>query len=196
MRVVYLPGMSGASDFWQPVARRLPTDWTHIFLEWPGLGPVPASPTVRGFDDLVAMTRARLMGASALVAQSMGGAIAVNLALDERERVTHLVLAATSGGVNTAGASDWRPDFLQTWPSTPDWALEPWADRSAELEDLEQRTLLLWAESDPLSPLTVGTRLASLIPQADLEVVRTTSHSFAHEQPDLVAPLIELHLEK
>jgi CheY-like chemotaxis protein len=52
-RVLFLPGASGAAQFWKPVADRLPGGWEKILFDWPGCGAVAADPRVRSFDDLV-----------------------------------------------------------------------------------------------------------------------------------------------
>src|SRR3954469_557471 len=109
--VAFLPGAGGDPAFWRPVGDRLPADWDKLYFDWPGAGDQPHDPAVRGFDDLVARVASRLDGPAAVVAQSMGGVVAVRLALAHPEKVSRLVLAATSGGVDVAGlgASDWRP---------------------------------------------------------------------------------------
>jgi pimeloyl-ACP methyl ester carboxylesterase len=54
--------------------------------------------------------------------------------------------------------------------------------------------LLLWGEDDPISPIATGVRLARLLPNATLRVIPAATHRFAHDQPDLVAPLVAAHL--
>jgi pimeloyl-ACP methyl ester carboxylesterase len=55
-------------------------------------------------------------------------------------------------------------------------------------------TLLLWSTHDPVSLVTVGWDLARLLPQATLQVIDAPGHSFARDEPGLVAPLIAEHL--
>ena len=55
-------------------------------------------------------------------------------------------------------------------------------------------TLLLWSDADAISPVTVGERLARLLPDASLVVVRGGDHMFARDRADEVAPHIERHL--
>lgn len=186
--------MSGSGSFWHPVAQRLPEACDNVLLDWPGLGDVPRSPSVQGFDDLVALVLAELATPSAIVAQSMGGAVAIAAALVAPNAVTKLVLCATSGGVDMTGAMDWRPTYRDTWPAAPAWALEKPPDRSTDLGRLRQPTLLLWASDDPISPVTVGQHLEKQIPRSTLVVVASDNHMFARDSPQLVAPTIRAHL--
>ena len=54
-------------------------------MSWPGFGGAPPEPGVNGIDDLVARVVRRITGPVALLAQSMGGVIAVRATLDIRE---------------------------------------------------------------------------------------------------------------
>ena len=58
-RVLFLPGVLGAPEFWHPVGERLPRAWEKVYFGWPGLGDQPPDPAVRGFDDLVALVAGR-----------------------------------------------------------------------------------------------------------------------------------------
>ncbi|HET6952542.1 MAG TPA: alpha/beta fold hydrolase [Acidimicrobiales bacterium] len=196
MRVVSLPGMSGAGSYWRPVADRLPAQWEHVFLDWPGLGAVPPSAQVRSLDDLVGLVLATLTVPSAVVAQSMGGVIATRAALDAPEAISHLVLTATSGGVDVAalGAVDWRGDYRERWPSAPAWAFEPPADLSGRLATLRLPTLLIWGTRDRISPPAIGEHLVGLLPNSRFALVDTAEHMFAPVHAEEVALEITRHL--
>jgi len=195
-RVLFLPGARGDGAYWRPVAERLPPRYERVFLDWPGLGDVPPDPRVASFDDLTALVTARMDRPVDLVAQSMGGVVAVRAALARPDRVRHLVLAATSGGVDLAPFSveDWRPAYREAYPAAPAWLLSYRADLSARLSEIRTPTLLLWGNSDPISPVAVGEYLTSLLPRSKLVVIPGGSHTFADEQPDEVAPYIAAHL--
>src|SRR5258708_16007109 len=158
---MFLPGMSGRGEFWQGVANELPRHWDKKLLDWPGLGPVPPSPSVRRFEDLVKLVVDQLGEATVLVGQSVGGVVAVNAALKAPGEVSHLVLSATSGGVGleALGATDWRPNYQRSWPDAPDWAYDPVEDLTPKLRALSIPTLLIWATRDPISPVSVGEHL-------------------------------------
>jgi pimeloyl-ACP methyl ester carboxylesterase len=59
------------------------------------------------FDDLVRLVEAELTEPSTLVAQSMGGIVAVRVALRQPTQVRRLVLVATSGGVDVERLGGW-----------------------------------------------------------------------------------------
>jgi pimeloyl-ACP methyl ester carboxylesterase len=178
------------------VATRLRHGGEPVHLGWPGFGPTPADPAVNGWADLLALVLARLDRPCALIAQSMGGVLALQAALARPERVTHLVLAATSGGLPMAehGAQDWRPAFRDAHPRVPEWFATAGVDLSALLPSLPIPTLLLWGDADPISPVAVGQRLASLLPASRLVVLSRGSHDVVLEKAEQVAPLIDRHL--
>jgi pimeloyl-ACP methyl ester carboxylesterase len=184
VRRLFLPGVSGDPEFWRPVAERLPPDGETVRLGWPGLGVQPADPAVASFDDLTARAARALIGPCDVLAQSMGGIVAIRLALRHPDTVRRLVLAATSGGLDVAGlgARDWRPDYRQAFPGAPAWVLNDQPDHSAELHRIAQPTLLLWGDADPISPLAVGRRLAAVLPNARLVVIPGGDHAFVRER--------------
>jgi pimeloyl-ACP methyl ester carboxylesterase len=124
--LLFLPGASGNTQFWKPVGAHLRHPGARHFLAWPGCGGVPAERDVRGIADLVARVVRQITHPVALLAQSMGGVIAVRAALEKPDLVRHLVLSVTSGGVDVArlGAQDWRPSFRQHHPDAPRWFLD------------------------------------------------------------------------
>ncbi len=191
-----LPGAGGDPEFWSPVARRLPAAWEKIALAWPGLGDQPRDPPVRGLDDLVALAAAALTTPSDLIAQSMGGVVAVRLAARYPEQGRRLVLVATSGGFDPAAhdAMDWRQEYRRTYPDASRWIVEPVADQGPEIFRITAPTLLLWGDSDPISPISVGAKLAKALPDARLRVVEGGTHDLAHDHPEVVAPWIIEHL--
>ncbi len=195
-RVLLLPGAVGDREFWSPVAQRLPADWEKIALAWPGLGDQPHDHAVRGLDDLVALTAAALTTRSDLIAQSMGGMVAMRLAARYPEKVRRLVLVAVSGGFDPAAhdAEDWRREYRRTYPCAADWITEPVPDHGPELDAIAAPTLLLWGDHDPISPISVGVRLAEALPHARMQVVAGGTHSLARDHPDIIASWIIEHL--
>ncbi len=195
--LVFLPGAGGDPAFWRPVADRLRDLGEARVLGYPGFGAVPPDPAVRSLDDLHRWIVARLPpGPSHLVAQSMGGVLAARLALERPERVRRLVLVATSGGVDVRrlGAAEWRDEYRASRPGVPLWFVDDRTDLTDRLTELRAPTLLVWSDSDPISPLHVGSFLADRIAGARLAVVRGGTHAFASERPDEVAALIRAHL--
>jgi len=198
MKILFLPGVGGDPTFWQPVADRLPTDWHKTLLGWPGLGDQPPAPDVNGWDDLYRLVEQRIDGTVAIVAQSMGGALAMRAALAHPKSVSHLVLTATSGGIDLTRfhPMDWRDDYRRSHPRVPAWAYERRPGHDADLRGLRIPTLLIWATRDPISPLAIGRHLEALLPLARLVELDDHGHMFGRDRPDDVAPLIRAHLEQ
>jgi poly(3-hydroxyoctanoate) depolymerase len=196
-RIIFLPGASGEGRFWQPVANRLPGAYEKVLIDWPGLGDVSPSPDVRSFDDLLPLTLDQMNQNAVLVAQSMGGIVAVLATLARPDRVQRLVLAATSGGVDVRrfGARDWRPDYRRQYPHAAAWILDVSMDLTEKLPTITAPTLLLWGDADPISPVTVGNHLATLLPHAELVVIPRGDHAFARDRADEVAAHIARHLD-
>jgi len=200
MTIFFLPGAGGSASFWRPVSDRLGLAEDRHFFAWPGLGNEPADPDVRGIEDLVGRVVDALAAAaepSVLVAQSMGGYIAMKAALAAPERVRRLVLTVTSAGVpmGELGASNWRESYRASFPRAAAWIADPTEDLSARLPYVTAPCLLLWGDSDPISPVAVGERLLALLPDARLHVVAGADHDLAITHAAEVAPLIRTHLE-
>jgi pimeloyl-ACP methyl ester carboxylesterase len=196
-RLLFLPGAGGDRAFWRPLGDRLPATWEKIYFGWPGLGAQPPSPTVNSWDDLVSLVEAEIGDKPVdLLAQSMGGAIALQLALKHPQKVRRLVLAVTSGGVDMGGvgAADWRSDYQQAFPAAASWIYDQPIDLTDEIAQITQPTLLLWGDHDPISPIGVGERLAGLLPNAVLEVVPQGDHGFVCDRPEAIVDDILGHL--
>ncbi|WP_094553850.1 alpha/beta fold hydrolase [Synechococcus sp. 1G10] len=194
--LLFLPGASGNTGFWRPVADQLVHGGERIHLGWPGFGQTPPDPAVEGFDDLLTLVLAQLHRPSALIAQSMGGVLALQAALVRPERITHLVLAVTSGGLPLAehGAEDWRAAFRLAYPQLPDWFATASENLVERLPSISIPTLLLWGDADPISTVGVGQHLASMLPNARLVILPGGSHDLAMERAQEIAPLIDRHL--
>ena len=196
-RILFLPGASGDGSFWHPVAERLPAVWEKTFFDWPGLGRIAPRADVTSLADLATLVLARAgEGPVDLVAQSMGGVVAMLVALARPELVRRIVLTATSAGIDITpfGPEDWRPEYAREYPGAAPWILAERPDLSARLPTMTAPTLLVWSDADAISPLGVGRRLARILPRAELVVVPGVGHMFARDHTDLVAPHIERHL--
>jgi pimeloyl-ACP methyl ester carboxylesterase len=195
--LVFLPGAGGSASFWAPVAQRLEDlGQVHVF-GYPGFDGVPAESGVHSLDDLYAWIVERLPPESShVIAQSMGGVLAVRLAVEKPDRVARLVLVATSGGVDVRrlGAAEWRHEYRASLPNAPSWFIDDRTDLTDRLTEIRAPTLLLWSDADPISPLSIAEFLASRIADARLVVVPGGTHAFATERPAEVASMIRSHL--
>jgi len=195
-KILFLPGSGASPDFWKPGGTLLPADRPKEYFGWPGLGRQPHDPAVKGIDDLIAMVVAKMDTPVDLVAQSMGGVIAARIALAHPQLVRRLVLTVTSGGVDMAafGASDWRVDYRNSFPNAAEWIYAPRTAAPLPVERITAPTLLIWGDSDPISPVAVGRHLEKRIPNAQLHVVPGGGHALADTMANQVAPLIAHHL--
>jgi pimeloyl-ACP methyl ester carboxylesterase len=62
---------------------------------------------------------------------------------------------------------------------------------SAQLQTIDIPVLLLWGDADPISPVSVGQRLAALLPRARLQVSANGDHDLAETHAAEIAPLID-----
>lgn len=194
--VFFLPGAGGSPMFWKPVADRLPSQWVKVHFGWPGLGDQPHDTNVTGFEDLVRLVEREIGGPVDLVAQSLGGVVAARVASARPESVRRLVLVVTSGGVDVArfGGSDWRPSYRRLLPKAASWIIHSKTDEELPVERIAARTLLIWGDADPISPVGVGRHLQQKIPSSKLHVLEGGDHHLASTKADQVAELIRAHL--
>jgi pimeloyl-ACP methyl ester carboxylesterase len=194
--ILFLPGGGGAAAFWHPLGQLLPAHWRTTYLSWPGLGNEPPQDGIHGFDDLVALAAQHLPTPSVVVAQSMGCVVGMRLALEYPRQVTHLVLAAASGGFDIArfDAENWRPAYRQAYPHGARWITEDRTDLGDAIARITCQTLLLWGDADPISPVAAGRYLNAAIDGSTLHVVAGGDHAFARERAAAIAPLVQGHI--
>ncbi len=195
----FLPGAGASPLFWRPLGDRLPANRPKVYFGWPGLGDQPADPAIKSLDDLVALVEARLGREPVdLLDQSMGGVIAVKLALKRPDAIRRIVLSVTSGGVDAAARAralhDWSVDYRRDYPNAAPWIYNAGPDLTGAIHRIACPVLLLFGDADPIAPPFVGERLASLLPNARLVIIRGGDHSLVANRVDEVLPLIEQHL--
>lgn len=194
--VAYLPGASGRSSVWRPVADRLARRREPLLFDYPGLGDAPSDPSVTSVSDLCNHVLARLPARCDLVGLSMGSLLALWLAVEHPSRIRRLVLVTAAGGVpaNALGAVDWRPSFREKRPEAPTWFVDDRTDFTDRLRSVTQPTLLVFGDRDLIAPVAVGEFLRDRLSTAKLEVVPGATHDLEEEYPDVLASLIEAHL--
>jgi len=196
--LVFFPGAGGRVDFLRPIAERLARRRETRICEYPGLGGAAPDPSIQSLADLERYLLLALPEHFDLVSMSMGGVLALRIALEHPERVRKLVLMATSGGVDIAslGGLDWRQDLRPVEPERPRWFIDDRTDVTEQLGRVRQPTLLIFGDADLIAPPAIGELLARRLPRARLEVIAGATHDLELDYPDLIASMIEAHLRQ
>lgn len=193
---LFLPGAGGRRAFWQPVATRLRSAGRTLLFAWPGFGDEAPERTIGSLDDLFTWFVGRIPeGPVNVVAQSMGGVLAMRLAIEQPSRVRRLVLTATSGGSTVARSGmDWRAGFRQERSTVPDWFERDRTELDGRLGEVTAPTLLIFGDADEVAPVSVGKHLERRISGARLLVIAGGTHMLAEERSAEVATAIDEHL--
>lgn len=196
--IAYLPGASGRSTVWEPIANVLAHRREAFLFSYPGLGDAPAHEEIRSLPDLVQWVASELPERCDVVALSMGSTVALRLALEYPERIRRLVLVTPCGGMNAErfGALDWREAFVAARPFAPRWFVTDASDYTEQLGRISAPTLLVLGEDDAIAPPAIGEFLLERLPNAKLEIVSDASHDLEEEHPAFLASLIEAHLRR
>ncbi|WP_151822663.1 alpha/beta fold hydrolase [Acinetobacter oleivorans] len=195
--LIFLPGASGSTKFWHPLIEKLPQHYQTKIIGYPGFGDTPESPQVKSFEDLKNYVVDQINEESVIIAQSMGGIFAVAAALQKPQLIKGLVLIATSGGINLErfNVQDWREAYRQAFLRYPDWFVTTNANYEDFLSDINIETLLIWGDSDPVSPVQVGQYLNQKFENSTLYVVKGGDHQLAEKHADEVSVQIENYLK-
>ena len=183
-QIIFLPGASGNRQYWEPASQRIASPSNHILFGWPGFSGLPRDPSITRLSDLTELVLPRIDRPTDLVAQSMGGVVAMQTALKRPELISHLILTVTSGGIDMRrfNQEDWWPQYLIDLPDAPRWFVDDRTDLTSQLHAIETPTLLIWSDSDPVSPLAAGEFLAERLPNAELVVIKGAGSSGPHHQ--------------
>ncbi len=196
--LVFFPGAAGKKQYLEPIGHCLASRRPPTFCEYPGLDGAPANPQLRTLADLQRYLLRSLPPRFDLVTMSMGGVLALRIALEAPERVRKLVLMATSGGVDVQafGGIDWRDTFRRLQPDLPTWFLHEREDLTPELGRIHHPTLLIYGDEDLIAPVAAGEHLCAHLPNARLEVIAGGTHDLEIEHPAFIASQIEAHLRR
>ena len=198
-KLVFLPGASGSQHFWQPLKAALTEYSDQQVIAYPSFDGVAPNLAIQNLHDLQEFVEKQIEDDSILIAQSMGGVLAVGLALNHPQKVKGLVLLATSGGLNlkTFHCADWRTDYRELFKTAPDWFEQDQTEFSRlQLASLDVPILLIWGDHDPLSTVQLGQYLAGIFKNAKLHIIKGGDHFFASTHADQVAMLIQDYLEQ
>ncbi len=195
--LIFLPGASGSISFWYPLIKKLPQHYRTKIIGYPSFGDIAESLDVKSFKDLTNYVLNQSNEESIIVAQSMGGIFAVTAALQKPQLVKGLVLIATSGGINLEpfNVQDWREAYRQAFLKYPDWFITTNANYEEFLSDINIKTLLIWGDNDPVSPVQVGQYLNQKFENSTLYVVKGGDHQLAEKYADEVAVQIKNYLK-
>jgi 4,5:9,10-diseco-3-hydroxy-5,9,17-trioxoandrosta-1(10),2-diene-4-oate hydrolase len=162
--LVLVHGLGGAAANWLgPVPLLLPGRRL-LVPELPGhggSGPLPAAPSLNAYADRVgALVEREGMSPAALAGHSLGGAIALRLAIRRPELVSGLVLAGAAG--ISSGTRNARYALTITGILKPGRKIAPHRGRVARSALLRQLVFGRWGASDPpaLPPEVVEAFLA------------------------------------
>jgi 2-succinyl-6-hydroxy-2,4-cyclohexadiene-1-carboxylate synthase len=98
--VVFLHGFSGTRHAWAQTVAGLPSErYTPLALDLPGHGELVDAPRPISFQGCVASVLERAPDRFALVGYSMGGRVALHVALAAPQRVSGLVLVSATAGI-------------------------------------------------------------------------------------------------
>jgi pimeloyl-ACP methyl ester carboxylesterase len=196
--VVLVHGLGGCAANWVDVAPSLAERYRVLVPELPGHGlstPLPAVPNLAVFADRLAVLadRERMLPA-AFVGHSLGGVVAVRLALRRPDAVSALVLAATAGISSATRRAKYGLRILGI--IGPRRLVAPWAGSVAGSPFLRQAVFGHWGAADPLilsraavDGFLEGTRLTSDSVSAARALVRDDIRS---ELGELRCPVLVL----
>jgi pimeloyl-ACP methyl ester carboxylesterase len=201
--VVLIHGLAGSTRWWARNLAALARGHEVHIIDLVGSGKSGGSFVLRDAANILAawMQRCGLRGA-AVVGHSMGGHIAADLAAAHPALVERLVLV--DAALNFAGAPQPSAQALSSLSYLPFGMLPlimpeamrtglPTLARAAHdmvrtdmgptLAQIRARTLVVWGEHDPCVPLSLGYRLASMLPGKSLAVIKGAGHVPMWEQP-------------
>jgi pimeloyl-ACP methyl ester carboxylesterase len=196
--LVFFPGAGGRVENLRPIGERLARRRETRLCVYPGLGGVPPDLNLRTLSDLQRHLLEQLPPQFDLVTMSMGGVLALRIALEHPARLRKLVLMATSGGVDVAalGGIDWRDNFRKVQPNVPSWFVEDTTNVTRQLGNIPHPTLLIYGDADLIAPPSVGLLLQQNLQSARIEIIEGATHDLEIDHPDLIASMIEAHLRK
>lgn len=149
---------------WEPLMAPLAgAGYCVVSVDMPGWGDSPALDNIplggaRAVQVVIDVMNGLQKSTAALMGKSWGGGVAIKTAVDYPERITDLVLTAPA-----------LRDFDQ-------------------LTRITQPVLLVWAEDDPIMPITTANKYVSAVPDIEFIDYPTGGHSAAQNNAENFAP--------
>ncbi|HEY9898472.1 MAG TPA: alpha/beta fold hydrolase [Pantanalinema sp.] len=214
--ILFIHGTGGNGKTWFNQLRRFGLTRTAIAIDLPGYGESELPPGVESVDDYAALVAEWMALAGwarpVVVGTSMGGRVALQLALDHPDRVGGLVLIDASGirveGVPTLSPAElgveqflralfYRPSPTLGRTATgepPAWyatmqrltAKPLRSDMQARLGEIRLPTLVLWGEHDRILPPAYAEAFHAAIPGSRLCWIPEAGHVPMIERPGAV----------
>jgi len=196
MNLIFLPGASGNTAFWKPVMDQLTSFDQKNVIAYPSFGGFPDHVDIQNFNDLQTYVLNQIQEPAIIIAQSMGGIFAVQAALQKIDQIKALVLVATSGGINLTpfDVADWRGEYQKNF-QVPDWFITHSEFSDTRLGEIKCPVLLIWGNSDPISPVSVGRYLHEKLSNSKLIVIENGQHDLAYIYSAQVSSIIQSFLE-
>jgi pimeloyl-ACP methyl ester carboxylesterase len=149
--LVLVHGLGGAASNWAALAPRLLPGWRVLVPELPGHGgseALPAAPNLNVFADRLAeLARGEGFARAAFVGHSLGGAIALRLAIRWSDSVSRLVLAGAAG--ISSGTRSARYALTITGILKPGRRIAPHRRLVARSAVLKSLVFGRWGAADP-----------------------------------------------
>jgi 2-succinyl-6-hydroxy-2,4-cyclohexadiene-1-carboxylate synthase len=169
--VVLLHGFSGTSRAWDGVVEHLDSErYRALALDLPGHGTAATYQPPITFAGCVEHVLAQAPRRFALCGYSLGGRVALHVALAAPERVSRLMIVSANPGIEDAGERSARrradhkladeleripfEDFIERWRAQPLFVADP--PEVSELARTDQRRNSPWALAEALRGLGVG----------------------------------------
>jgi pimeloyl-ACP methyl ester carboxylesterase len=150
--LVLVHGLSGAASNWFELAALLTSRYRLLIPELPGHGgssPLPAAPNLDVYADRVFAVASREgMLPAPMVGHSMGGVVALRLAVRRPHAVSALVLASSAG---IASGTRWAEFWINVFGiARPGRLAARWTRTVARSNTLRRIVFTRWETADPL----------------------------------------------
>ena len=206
--VLLLHGMSGSRHWWSRNVPALAERFRTYCIDLPGFGGSRGVPWER-IDHTVTLLMEWMenegLANGHVIGHSLGGAVAARLAALHPDRVDRLILVdaairlprtrLTIRGASIHYTFRRRPEGLAQLVARDLFRSHPrsffvsgidllGAKWEKELSAIPHPALIVWGEHDLITPVSLGARLATLLPDAQLAVIPEAGHSPMWEQAE------------